>query len=131
VAGRGTRCDRRIGSLQTHDLAQLIPTPDGEQQVVRITARNLLAAEPEEVVVVTGHRRREVMGAVQGLPVTFAASRVPEVLTGTINPGCRKLLEDHPTDVVRHDFNHDRFCTDMDTPLDYESIRVRLSTLEL
>jgi molybdenum cofactor cytidylyltransferase len=57
---------------------------------------------------------------------TFAASRVPEVLAGTINPGCRKLIEDHPADVVRHDFNHDRFCIDMDTPRDYESIRARL-----
>jgi hypothetical protein len=25
------------------------------------------------------------------------------------HPGCRKLIEDHPADVVRHDFNHDRF----------------------
>jgi len=176
-----------------------LPTADGEQPVVRITVRNLLAAEPEEVVVVTGHRGREVMSALQDLsvtfapnprhtegqmtsviaglaaltapcsavmicladmvliqpedyrqlttifaqshrdallvpfhdgkrgnPITFAASRVPEVLAGTINPGCRKLIEDHPADVVRRDFNHDRFCIDMDTPRDYESIRARL-----
>ncbi len=177
-----------------------LPTPDGEQQVVRVTARSLLAAGPTEVVVVTGHRGREVMAALhdlpvsfapnprhtegqmtsviaglaalaapcsavmicladmvlvqpddyrrlseifaqaprdtilvpfhngkRGNPVTFAASRVPEVLAGTVNPGCRKLIEDHPADVVRHDFNHDRFCTDMDTWRDYDSIRTRLT----
>jgi CTP:molybdopterin cytidylyltransferase MocA len=62
----------------------------------------------------------------RGNPITFAASRVPEVLAGTINPGCRKLIEDHLADVLRHDFNHDRFSIDMDTPKDYESIRARL-----
>jgi molybdenum cofactor cytidylyltransferase len=185
------------------DFKQLLPlpTPDGEQQVVRITASNLLAAGPAEVVVVTGHRGREVMAVLhdlpvtfapnprhsegqmtsvmaglaaltapcsavmicladmvliqpddyleltqifaqsprdailipfhnnkRGNPVTFAASRVPEVLAGTLNPGCRQLIEDHPADVVRYDFSHDRFYTDMDTRQDYESIRTRLES---
>ncbi len=46
-----------------------------------------------------------------------------EVLAGTINPGCRKLIEDHPQDVVRREFSHERFTTDMDTPQDYARIR--------
>jgi molybdenum cofactor cytidylyltransferase len=183
-------------------LKQLLPLPSagGDEPVVRITARALLAAQPEEVVVVIGHRGREVMRALQGLPVsfapnarhaegqmtsvmtglaalaapcsavmicladlvlvrpqdyrelaqlfadlprdailipfhngkrgnpaTFAASRVPEVLSGTINPGCRKLIDDHPLDVVRQEFSHGRFCTDMDTPEEYQRIRARLA----
>jgi molybdenum cofactor cytidylyltransferase len=184
------------------ELKQLLPlpSPEGEAPAVRITARALLAAQPEEVVVVTGHRGREVMHALQDLPVTFspnprhaegqmtsvvaglaaltapcsavmicladlvmvrpndyrelaqlfadlprdailipfhagkrgnpvtfAASRVPEVLAGTINPGCRRLIDDHPADVVRHEFNHGRFCTDMDTPQDYQLIRAQMA----
>jgi molybdenum cofactor cytidylyltransferase len=178
------------------------PPPTGDEEpVVRITARSLLAAQPEEVVVVTGYRGREVMRALndlpvsfapnprheqgqmtsvmaglaalnapcaavmiclcdmvlirpddyrglaqlfadlprdailipfhdgqRGNPVTFAASRVPEALSGTINPGCRKLIEDHPQDVVRHEFAHPRFTTDMDTPADYERIRAQLAS---
>jgi molybdenum cofactor cytidylyltransferase len=177
------------------------PQPIGaEEPVVRITARSLLAAQPEEVVVVTGHRGRDVMRVLvdlpvsfapnprheegqmtsvmaglaalnascaavmiclgdmvlvrpedyrglaqlfadlprdailipfhngqRGNPVTFAASRVPEALSGAINPGCRKLIEDHPQDVVRHEFDHARFTTDMDTPADYEGIRTELA----
>jgi hypothetical protein len=40
-----------------------------------------------------------------GNPVTFAAS---------------------PADGIRHNFNHGRFCTDMDSPKDYDSIRAGL-----
>jgi molybdenum cofactor cytidylyltransferase len=193
------------------ELKQLLPLPvpswlnsssatAEEEPAVRITARALLAAEPEEVVVVTGHRGREVMQAVadlsvtltpnprhqqgqmtsvlaglsalsapcsavmicladmvavtpedykelahvfaelprdailipfhngrRGNPVMFAASRVPEVLSGAINPGCRKLIEDHPMDVVRHEFGHNRFATDMDTPQDYQLVRAHLA----
>jgi molybdenum cofactor cytidylyltransferase len=178
------------------------PSPAGDEEpAVRITVRSLLAAQPEEVVVVTGHRGRDVMRVLadlpvsfvanpryeegqmisviaglaalnapcaavmicladmvlvrpedyrelaqlfanlprdailipfhegtRGNPVTFAASRVPEVLSGTINPGCRKLIEDHPKDVVRYEFAHERFTTDMDTPEDYESIRAQLAS---
>jgi molybdenum cofactor cytidylyltransferase len=188
------------------ELEQLLPppSPEGEGPAVRITARALLAAQPEEVVVVTGHRGREVMHALQDLPVafspnprhaegqmtsvmvglaalsarcsavmicladlvmvrpddyrdlaqlfaelprdailipfhagkrgnpvTFAASRFPEVLAGTINPGCRRLIDDHPAEVVCHEFNHGRFCTDMDTPQDYQLIRAQMANSAL
>jgi molybdenum cofactor cytidylyltransferase len=177
-----------------------LPTTNGLEPAVRVTARAILAAEPAEVVVVTGHRCREVMGALadlpvsfrsnprhsegqmtsvttglsalqasctavmvcladmvliqpedyrtladifidlprdailvphhngqRGNPVTFAASRVPEVLSGSINPGCRKLIADHPQDVVCREFGHDRYTTDMDTLADYVQIRERLT----
>jgi molybdenum cofactor cytidylyltransferase len=177
-----------------------IPTASGTEPVVRVTARAILTAEPAEVVVVTGHRGREVMEAladlpvtfrsnprhaegqmtsvtaglailqapctavmicladlvlvrpedyrrlfyifsglprdailiphhqgIRGNPVTFAASRVPEVLSGTVNPGCRRLIADHPRDVVCREFDHDRYTTDMDTPNDYERIQSRLA----
>jgi molybdenum cofactor cytidylyltransferase len=177
-----------------------IPTANGTEPVVRVTARALLAAGPAEVVVVTGHRGREVMTALadlplsfctnprymegqmksvtsgltalrasctavmicladmvllrpedyralanvfaelsgdailvpyhgndRGNPVTFAASRVPEVLSGAVNPGCRKLIADHPQDVVCRNFEHDRYTTDMDTLDDYARIWARLA----
>src|ERR1700722_7035099 len=184
------------------DFKQLLPlpTPQGKQPVVRVTTRAILAAQPTEVVVVTGHRGREVMYAladlpvtfrpnpphaegqmtsvtaglsallapctavlicladmallepddyrtlattfaelprdailiphhqgVRGNPITFAANRVPEVLFGAVNPGCRKLMTDHPQDVVCREFAHDRYTTDMDTPEDYAAIRARLT----
>ncbi len=177
-----------------------LPTVDGEEAVVRITARALLAANPREVVVVTGHNGTEVMKSLVDLPLTFqanpryaegqmtsvvmgltalkapcsavmicladlvlvkpddysalvdvflglsqdailvpfhqgkrcnpilfAASRVPEVLSGKINPGCRRLIEDHPEQVVRYESDHDRFCVDIDTPEDYALLRERLN----
>ena len=177
-----------------------LPTANGLEPAVRVTARAILAANPVEVVVVTGHRAREVMSALadlpvslcsnprhtegqmtsvkaglsalqasctavmvcladmvltrpedyrtladifvdlprdailvpqhngqRGNPVTFAASRVPEVLSGTINPGCRQLIADHPQDIVCREFGHDRYTTDMDTLADYVHIRERLT----
>lgn len=177
-----------------------LPTADGEEAVVRVTARALLAAHPKEVVVVTGHRGAEVMKSladlpltfqanpryaegqmtsvvmglsalkapcsavmicladlvlvqpedyralvdvfsglsqdailvpfhqgVRGNPILFSASRVPEVLSGKINPGCRRLIEDHPEQVVRYESDHDRFCSDIDTPEDYARLRKRLN----
>lgn len=183
-------------SKRMGELKQLLPLPtsnDGATEpVVRVTAKAILAANPAELVVVTGHRSREVTAALadlpltirqnpryaagqmtsvsaglsalrasctavmicladmvwvrpddyrelagifadlprntilvphhrgkRGNPVTFAASRVPEVLSGTVNPGCRKLIADHPQDVVCHDFPHERYTTDLDTPDDY------------
>ena len=177
-----------------------IPTENGPEPVVRVTACAILAARPAEVVAVIGHRGRDVIGALadltltfrsnpryaegqmtsviaglsalqapcsavmicladmvllepedyltlarvfadlprdailvpqhrgnRGNPVTFAASRVPEVLSGAVNPGCRKLIADHPQDVVCREFDHDRYTTDMDTPEDYTRIRARLT----
>lgn len=183
------------------EFKQLLPLPQNGDEVpaARITAQSLLAAGAEEVVVVTGHRGREVTATLADLPLTFrsnprfaegqmssvaaglaalgrpclavmicladmvllrpddyrelaqvfaglprdailvphhlgqrgnpvvfAASRVPEVLSGDINPGCRKLIEEHPADVVRHEVGHDRCTVDMDTLDDYWRIRERL-----
>jgi molybdenum cofactor cytidylyltransferase len=83
----------------------------------------LFARLPRDAILIPFHNNK------RGNPVTFAASRVPEVLAGTLNPGCRKLIEDHPADVVRQEFSHERFCTDMDTPQDYRLIRARMASL--
>jgi molybdenum cofactor cytidylyltransferase len=176
-----------------------LPTAAGEAPLVRIATLAVLAAGPREVVVVTGHRGREVMAALEDLPlrfqpnprylegqpgsvaaglaalqapcsavmvcladlplieprdhvdlvehfaglpgtaiqvpeyqgargnpVIFSASRVPEVLAGTLRPGCRRLIEDHPADVVRYAAGHDHITTDIDTPQAYEHMRQRL-----
>jgi molybdenum cofactor cytidylyltransferase len=189
-------------SRMNGEFKQLLPVPTatGPEPVVRVTARAILEAGPREAIAVTGHRGREVMGALadlpltfrsnprytegqmtsviaglsalqapctavmicladmvllepddyrtlanvfadlprdailvphhqgnRGNPVTFAASRVPEVLSGAVNPGSRKLIADHPQDVVRREFDHDRYTTDMDTLEDYARIRGRLA----
>lgn len=189
-------------SRMSGEFKQLLPVPTGTgpEPLARVTVRAILAAGPREVIVVTGHRGREVMGALadlpltfrsnprhsegqmtsvmaglsalqapctavmicladmvllepadyralveifadlprdailvphhqgnRGNPVTFAASRVPEVLSGAVNPGCRQLIADHPQDVVCREFDHDRYTTDMDTLEDYARIRGRLT----
>jgi molybdenum cofactor cytidylyltransferase len=189
-------------SRMNGEFKQLLPVPTetGPEPLARVTARAILAAGPREVICVTGHRGREVMGALadlpltfrsnpryqegqmtsviaglsalqvpctavmicladmvllepddyralanvfvdlprdailvphhhgnRGNPVTFAASRVPEVLSGAVNPGCRKLMADHPQDVVCREFDHDRYTTDIDTLEDYARIRARLA----
>ncbi|MGA7815498.1 nucleotidyltransferase family protein [Caballeronia sp.] len=176
----------------------LLPV-DG-QPAVRRTVSALSAAGPEEIVVVTGFRRRAVMEALVDLPVTFqsnpryeegqmtsvaagvAALRAPcsvvmvcladqvlleaadyrelidafgamprgsilipvfngqrgnpvafsasyaaEVISGHVNPGCRKLIAEHPDEVFIHEAAHDRFIIDMDTPEDYAGIVARFS----
>ncbi|SDD24645.1 molybdenum cofactor cytidylyltransferase [Cupriavidus sp. YR651] len=62
----------------------------------------------------------------RGNPVVFRASHAPEVIGGRVNPGCRKLIAEHPEDVFVHQAAHDRFTTDMDTPEDYARILARL-----
>ena len=174
--------------------------PVGGQPAVRRTVSALAAANPAEIVVVTGFRGRAVMEALDGLPVrfqpnpryeegqmssvaagvaalaepcdivlvcladqvlltaedyrelidayaamprgsilvpafngqrgnpvAFSASYAAEVISGHINPGCRKLIAEHPDEVFIHEAVHDRFTTDMDTPEDYERIQARLA----
>jgi molybdenum cofactor cytidylyltransferase len=80
------------------------------------------ATLPRDAILVPHHQGQ------RGNPVVFAASRVPEVLGGQINPGCRRLIENHPDDVVRWEAGHDRCIVDMDTPDDYARMRARLSS---
>jgi molybdenum cofactor cytidylyltransferase len=62
----------------------------------------------------------------RGNPVLFAASYAPEVVSGQVNPGCRKLIAEHGDEVFLHEAAHDRFCIDMDTPADYVSVIARV-----
>jgi molybdenum cofactor cytidylyltransferase len=63
---------------------------------------------------------------IRGNPVVFASSFIPEVLAGSRNLGCRKLIADHPEDVHAYEPHHDRFFIDLDTPEDYARLRDRL-----
>ena len=58
------------------EFKQLVPVPtaNGTEPVVRVTARAILAAGPAEVVAVTGHRGREVTAALADLPLSFCAN---------------------------------------------------------
>jgi molybdenum cofactor cytidylyltransferase len=62
----------------------------------------------------------------RGNPVVFASSYAHEVVNGHVNPGCRKLIAEHPDEVTVHEAMHDRFTVDMDTPEDYARICARL-----
>lgn len=62
----------------------------------------------------------------RGNPVVFSASYAAEVVSGHVNPGCRKLAADHPDEVFIHAAAHDRFTIDMDTPEDYARVLARL-----
>ncbi|SDH23091.1 nucleotidyltransferase family protein [Paraburkholderia phenazinium] len=63
----------------------------------------------------------------RGNPVAFSVSYAAEVVSGHINPGCRKLIAEHPDEVFIHEAAHDRFTIDMDTPEDYARILARLA----
>lgn len=58
----------------------------------------------------------------RGNPVIFSVSYAAEVISGHINPGCRKLIAEHPDEVFIHEAAHARYTTDMDTPEDYSRI---------
>ncbi|MFM0340041.1 nucleotidyltransferase family protein [Paraburkholderia fungorum] len=62
----------------------------------------------------------------RGNPVVFSASYAAEVISGHINPGCRKLIAEHPDEVVAYEAAHDRYIVDMDTPDDYARILARM-----
>jgi len=63
----------------------------------------------------------------RGNPVAFSASYAAEVISGHVNPGCRKLIAEHPDEVFIHEAAHDRFTADMDTPEDYERVLARVA----
>ncbi len=175
----------------------------GGEPAIRRTVRAILGAQPEEVVVVTGHEEPAVREALAGLPiqvhrnpryaegqassvaigvaaltravdaaliclgdmvlltaqdyrdvvrayganleksilvphfrgqrgnpVLIAEWRLPQVISGHSNPGCRKLIEENPDDVFCYEAAHDRFISDMDTPKDYEDVLKRLAPAE-
>ncbi|TAM05794.1 MAG: nucleotidyltransferase family protein [Paraburkholderia sp.] len=62
----------------------------------------------------------------RGNPVIFAASYASEVVSGELNPGCRKLIAEHGDKVSIHEASDDRFCMDMDTPADYARMVARI-----
>jgi molybdenum cofactor cytidylyltransferase len=67
-----------------------------------------------------------VFNGQRGNPVAFSASYAAEVISGHVNPGCRKLIAEHPEEVFVHEAAHDRFTIDMDTPEDYARILARV-----
>lgn len=65
----------------------------------------------------------------RGNPVAFSASYAAEVVSGHVNPGCRKLIAEHPDEVFVHEAKHERFTVDMDTPEDYAAVLARLNVV--
>lgn len=76
---------------------------------------------PRQAIMLPYHRGQ------RGHPVVFSAQRVPEVRSGALHPGCRRLIAAHPDDVVRFETGHDRCLVDMDTPEDYAAVCWRLA----
>ncbi|POR51484.1 molybdenum cofactor cytidylyltransferase [Paraburkholderia eburnea] len=65
----------------------------------------------------------------RGNPVAFSSSYATEVVSGHVNPGCKKLIAEHPDEVFVHEAKHDRFAIDMDTPEDYARVLARLASM--
>jgi molybdenum cofactor cytidylyltransferase len=61
----------------------------------------------------------------RGNPVLFAARHIPEITTGLLNVGCRRLIDSHPELVARIEMDDDAFVQDCDTPADYVALRAR------
>jgi molybdenum cofactor cytidylyltransferase len=66
----------------------------------------------------------------RGNPVLFAASFVPEVVSGRRHMGCRKLIAEHPDEVFAFQAPDARYSVDLDTPADYERLLARLQQAE-
>ena len=62
----------------------------------------------------------------RGNPVVIAQWRLPQIVLGQRNLGCRKLIAEHPEDVFVHESAHDRVVADLDTPEDYARLLRRL-----
>ena len=67
----------------------------------------------------------------RGNPILFASGFIHEVAIGERHIGCKKLANEYPDDVHRHEAGHDRFTTDLDTPEDYARLLERLACSEL
>ena len=86
--------------------------------------------------------RREIVGAVEGIeadvvllilgcfmaaapviimltPIILPAADVQAVITGALNPGCRKLIRDHPDRVFALPVRSAAFIRDIDTSAQY------------
>jgi molybdenum cofactor cytidylyltransferase len=96
---------------------QVLLTADDYRELVEA-----YGAMPHGSILVPFYRGR------RGNPVAFSVNDAAEVASGHVNPGCRKLIEEHPEAVVVHEATHDRFAVDMDTPEDYASILARLTS---
>ena len=62
----------------------------------------------------------------RGNPIIFPIRFIPDVLSGGVNVGCRRLIETHPDAVVRVEMDSAAFVTDCDTPEDYERLRAAI-----
>lgn len=58
----------------------------------------------------------------RGNPVVFAARYIPSVISGSVNVGCRRLIETHGDDVAKVEMASDAFVRDCDTPEDYAAL---------
>ena len=61
----------------------------------------------------------------RGNPVVFAARHIPDVVSGGINVGCRRLIETDGDAVARPEFVTEAYTTDCDTPEDYHRLLAR------
>jgi len=74
------------------------------------------AAQPEGAIVIPYHAGK------RGNPVLFAARYIPSIVEGTLNVGCRKLIERHPGHVFRMETDIASFTCDCDTLDDYSRL---------
>jgi molybdenum cofactor cytidylyltransferase len=99
----------------------------GDQpQVTAAHMRTLVEAwekRNDDVILVPQHAGR------RGNPIVFGVRYVPEVVSGVVNVGCRRLIETHPDNLARVEFDSDVYTTDCDTPEDYRQLLARMQAV--
>ena len=60
-----------------------------------------------------------VYGAERGNPIIIPASLISEIADGSLNAGCRKLVQNHSEKVVQVKIENSAYVSDIDTPSDY------------
>ncbi|MBW4022353.1 MAG: nucleotidyltransferase family protein [Proteobacteria bacterium] len=70
-------------------------------------------------------------GGARGNPVLFAARHIPEIRSGDLKVGCRRLIETYPDRVALIEMADDAFIRDCDTPEDYAAVRALLAAGEV
>ncbi|MEP3245514.1 MAG: nucleotidyltransferase family protein [Sneathiella sp.] len=61
----------------------------------------------------------------RGNPIIIPGSLVPEICTGDLNAGCKKLVDSHPDKITKVAVTNSAFISDVDTASDYEQINRR------
>ncbi|MEH6475222.1 MAG: nucleotidyltransferase family protein [Sneathiella sp.] len=78
----------------------------------RNIVRHFVANEGQKITV-------PFYGEERGNPIVIPAALISEIACGSLNAGCRKLVQNHPDKVIQVKFENSAYVSDIDTPADY------------